>query len=125
MKTLKASILAALVLAATNFSMAQATAQQTAAERAQFQTERMTQELNLSEEQQARIADINFAIASKNEAVRKDLNFTPAQKQEALQGNIDGRYGLLKHILTAEQLQIHDQKTATRLSAGIKQTDEF
>lgn len=125
MKTLKASILAVLVLTASNFSMAQSSAQQTVAQKADFQTERMKQELNLSEEQQARIADLNFAIASKIDAVRKNQDFTPAQKQDALEGNINGRHGLLKQILTPEQLQVYNQKTATRLSAGIKLTDEF
>jgi protein CpxP len=117
MKSLKASVLAVLVIAATNFSMAQGNASKTPQERAQLQTERMVKELGLSAEQEARIAEINYVIASKNDAVRKNVNYTPAQRQLGLDQNHSGRKHLLKDILTPEQITLYDQKEAARKAA--------
>jgi Spy/CpxP family protein refolding chaperone len=125
MKSLKASVLAVLVIAATNFSMAQEKKSKTVEERAQFQTERMVKELGLSEEQEARITEINYMIASKNDVVRKDVNFTPAQKQLGLEYNFNGRKHLLQNILTPEQITLYDQKEAARKAASQETAEDL
>tara|TARA_R110000737_G_C14624517_1_gene494374 strand:- start:301 stop:714 length:414 start_codon:yes stop_codon:yes gene_type:complete len=77
---------------------------ETPEQKAKMQTDNLTKELMLTDDQIAKIYETNLAINMKNEAVLVHATWTEAQKQEALDGNNAGRNGLIKSYLTEEQI---------------------
>lgn len=124
MKTVKiGSILVASLFAINSFGQAEGRPEkrekpkqeesemhkQTPEQKAQMQTDRLTKELLLTEDQKAKIYETNLAINMKNEAVHTHSTWTKEQKKEALDGNNAGRNGLIKSYLTKEQVVKFDQ----------------
>ncbi|MCT4561563.1 MAG: hypothetical protein N4A41_09305 [Crocinitomicaceae bacterium] len=72
-------------------------------ERAEKLTARMDKELQLTETQRAKVAELNYGIALKNEAIRNDATLTQEQKKERIKMNNDQRKIQLQNMLTAEQ----------------------
>ncbi|MDP4797979.1 MAG: DUF4890 domain-containing protein, partial [Crocinitomicaceae bacterium] len=72
-------------------------------ERAQIHTTKMGNELSLSEEQKAKVLEINIGIAQKNDAIRNDPNMSQIDKKESLKSTQDSRDLQMKSILTEEQ----------------------
>jgi Spy/CpxP family protein refolding chaperone len=114
MKMLNAVLVgAALIIgAATATAQDQAKSKKTPIERAEMHTNKMAKELNLTEEQKAKVLELNIGIAQKNEAIRNDVNMTPALKKESLKGNQDARDVHMKSILTEEQYKLYLAKKA-------------
>ncbi len=108
MKNLKITLGALLLTMSFNFSMAQSVA-----ERATAQTENMDIQLGLASDQKAKIADLNFGILDKNEAILNDANLSEEVKKESIDGNNEARLEILRGILTAEQYEIY-KKSLTR-----------
>jgi flagellar basal body-associated protein FliL len=85
MKMLNAVLVgAALILgAATATAQDHAKSKKTPIERAEMHTNKMAKELTLTEEQKAKVLELNIGIAQKNDAIRNDVNMTPALKKES------------------------------------------
>jgi Spy/CpxP family protein refolding chaperone len=105
MKLLKSFFIAAAIVFTAQSFYAQEQTKRSPEERAKLHTERMTKQLALSPDQQAKVTELNLGIARKNEAVRNNVNMTPEQKKESIKGNMQGRNDVLKTILTVEQFE--------------------
>ncbi len=79
-------------------------AQATPEERATNQTNRMKTELNLTDDQYAKVYDINLGIIMKNDGI-KASTFSEEVKKEVLQSNQQARKSMLKDVLTAAQYE--------------------
>ena len=79
-------------------------AQASPEERATNQTNRMKTELNLTDDQYAKVYDINLGIIMKNDGV-KASTFSEEVKKEVLQSNQQARKSMLKDVLTAAQYE--------------------
>jgi len=101
MRTLKVIFGMFLITASLNTVSAQE--QLTPEQKAQAQTERMTTNLTLSEEQVPKVYEINLGIALKNEAIRNNTEMSEEVKSESIKGNNEGRKAMLKNVLTEEQ----------------------
>jgi len=114
MKLLKSLFIAAAFLYTAQSLNAQEQTKRSPEERAKLHTERMTKQLTLSPDQQAKITELNLGIAQKNEAIRTNVNMSPEQKKEAIKGNMQGRNDVLKTILTVEQFEKFKQQQDMR-----------
>jgi protein CpxP len=107
-----------LILAITFFSFAFAgsinaqTTEQT--EKATKQTERLSTELSLTEEQKTQAQQINLGIILKNDAIRSAENMSQEEKTIAISSNNDARKEMFRGILTAEQFTKFEQVSVTR-----------
>ena len=79
-------------------------AQTTAEERATNQTNRLKTELNLTDDQYAKVYEINLGIIMKNDGI-KTSTFSEEVKNEVLQSNQQARKAMLKDVLTAAQYE--------------------
>lgn len=77
--------------------------QMTPKEKADKMTARMDKELELTETQRAKVAELNYGVALKNQAIRDDATLTKEQKKERIKMNNDQRKAQLQSMLTAEQ----------------------
>ncbi len=109
MKNIKITIGALLLMMAFNFSMAQSVS-----EKATAQTEKMDSELGLASDQKARIAELNFGIMDKNEAILNDPKMSEEVKKQSIQGNNDSRLEILRGILSPEQYEAY-KKSETKV----------
>lgn len=75
----------------------------TAEERATQVTERLTKQLGLSDEQKAKIYEINVGIAQKNEAIRANNALTKEQRMAQIKENHAARKAMYKDVMNAEQ----------------------
>jgi protein CpxP len=82
---------------------------QTPEQKAQMQTDRLSKQLLLTEDQKAKIYETNLAVNMKNEAVQTHSTWTKEQKSQAFEGNNSGRYTVIKSYLTNEQLTKFEQ----------------
>lgn len=73
-------------------------------ERAQKRMEKMKQELNLTEEQSAKMDEMKKANMEKMKAIRENGSLTEEQKTEQVKEVMKKQKGDLKSILTEEQL---------------------
>jgi hypothetical protein len=107
-----------LIAAITFFSFAFAgstnaqTTEQT--EKATKQTERMSTELSLTEEQVSTAQQINLGIIMKNDAIRSAENMSQEEKTNAIMSNNDARKEMFKRILSEEQFAKFEQTSSTR-----------
>jgi len=98
MKTLKSLVLGFILLSSTlSFG------QKTAEERATNQTMRMKTELSLSDDQAAKVKEINLGIIQKNEGITANSNMSETEKNAIIKSNNDARMAMLKNVLTSEQ----------------------
>lgn len=93
-------ILAAILMSGTFAVSAQ---EQTIEQKATIQTEQMTTQLSLSEQQKTQIHEINLGVMQKNEAVKNNASLTAEQKVEQYKMNDQARTDLINQILTEDQ----------------------
>ena len=98
MKTLK-SIVLGFVLLSSTLSFGQKTAE----ERATNQTMRMKTELSLTDDQTAKVKEINLGIIQKNQGIMGNTSMSEAEKNAIVKSNNDARMAMLKNVLTSEQ----------------------
>lgn len=103
--------------------------QKTAEEKATSQTTKMKTELGLSDDQTAKVKEINLGIIQKNEGVMNNTSLSETQKNEIIKSNNEARMSMLKNVLTSEQytkleLAIEKRKNQ-RLKAKVKAKQEF
>jgi hypothetical protein len=82
---------------------------QTPEEKAKVQTDRLTKQLLLTDDQVAKIYETNLAVNMKNEAVHKNSSWNEDQKKVALDGNNAGRVTVIKSFLTQEQIAKYEE----------------
>jgi Spy/CpxP family protein refolding chaperone len=75
----------------------------TAAQKAEFRTDKLAEELSLTEDQKAKALQINTATLEKIEAIRKDTSLTEDQQEKAIRENRAEQMKQFKAILTPEQ----------------------
>ena len=98
MKTLKSLVLGFVLLSSTlSFG------QKTAEERATNQTMRMKTELSLTDDQTAKVKEINLGIIQKNQGIMGNTSMSEAEKNAIVKSNNDARMAMLKNVLTSEQ----------------------
>ena len=116
MKNLKITLGALILIMSANFSMAQSVG-----EKATAQTEQMNVQLALSSDQKARIAELNFGIFDKNEAIIKDNSMSEELKKQSIEGNNEARLEILRGILTNEQYEVYkksEHEKSSKVSSG-------
>lgn len=107
---MKKSLILSISLFFTAVAFAQSPAKnnnkehQTPEQRAQFLTEKMSAELQLTTAQKEQVYSINLGIAQKNEDILTS-NFTEEQKKEIIRSNQEARIEMLKNVLTAAQFE--------------------
>jgi hypothetical protein len=124
MKTLK-FLTVGLVMLTSTFVFGQKTAE----EKATSQTTKMKTELGLSDDQTAKVKEINLGIIQKNEGVMNNTSLSETQKNEIIKSNNEARMSMLKNVLTSEQytkleLAIEKRKNQ-RLKTKVKAKQEF
>ena len=98
MKTVKSLVLGFVLLSSTlSFG------QKTAEERATNQTMRMKTELSLSDDQAAKVKEINLGTIQKNQGIMGNTTMSEAEKNTIVKSNNDARMAMLKNVLTSEQ----------------------
>lgn len=114
MKLLNALLIGAALTFGASVASAQdqPKAKKTPVERAQMHTNKMAKELNLTEEQKAKVLEVNIGIAQKNDAIRNDPNMTHATKKESLKSTQDARDLQMKTILTEAQYKTYLERKA-------------
>ncbi len=110
------------------FSSTMVFSQKTAEEKATSQTAKMKTELDLSDEQSARVKEINLGIIQKNEGIMNNASLSETQKKEILKSNNEARMSMLKNVLSSEQytkleLAIEKRKNQ-RLKSKVKAKKE-
>lgn len=103
--------------------------QKTAEEKATSQTIKMKTELGLSDDQTAKVKEINLGIIQKNEGVMNNTSLSETQKKEIYKSNNDARMSMLKNVLTSEQylkleLAIEKRKNQ-RLQTKVREKQEL
>lgn len=103
--------------------------QKTAEEKATSQTTKMKTELGLSDDQTAKVKEINLGIIQKNEGVMNNTSLSETQKKEIYKSNNDARMSMLKNVLTSEQylkleLAIEKRKNQ-RLQTKVREKQEL
>ncbi len=110
------------------FSSTMVFSQKNAEEKATSQTSKMKTELGLSDEQSARVKEINLGIIQKNEGIMNNASLSETQKKEILKSNNEARMSMLKNVLSSEQytkleLSIEKRKNQ-RLKSKVKAKKE-
>jgi len=100
-----------LLVAAAFFCFMNLIAQTTAEERATAQSARMKTELNLTDDQYAKVYDINLGIVQKNDGI-KNSTYSEEVKKEIIRSNEMARRAMLKDVLTAAQYETLEKKAA-------------
>lgn len=90
-----------------------AQAENSAAERAKNQTERISQEANLTNEQKSKVYEINLGINQKNEALKTSTLSEEEQKKIQNQNN-EIRKQMISELLTPEQKDIMKKKMSKK-----------
>lgn len=91
--------------------------QKSPTEKALRQTDKMKEELGLTEEQYQKVYELNVKVNMKIEAIRKDETLTDEQKRDFVAGNKMDRENVLNSILTAEQQQKRAELKAAKKEA--------
>lgn len=105
MKMFKAVLLGMFLFVGMMSVNAQDKVKSTPAQRSEKHTTKMTKELGLSDDQKAKVQEINLGIAMKNDAVRNNEKMTAEQKKSAIEGNREARLSMLKGVLSADQYE--------------------
>ncbi len=114
MKTIKILFAALIISTGVNAqtkdaAQTETVQKKTPEERAKFQTEKMTTELNLSDDQISRVYEINLGIDKKNEGL-KEVKMTEEDRKKSIAQNNEARKAMLKEVLTADQFTKLEQK---------------
>jgi hypothetical protein len=90
-----------------------AQAEKSATERAKNQTERISQEANLTNEQKSKVYEINLGINQKNDALKTSTLSEEEQKKIQNQNN-EVRRQMISALLTPEQKDIMKKKMSKK-----------
>ena len=90
-----------------------AQAEKSATERAKNQTERISQEANLTNEQKSKVYEINLGINQKNDALKTSTLSEEEQKKIQIQNN-EVRRQMISALLTPEKKDIMKKKMSKK-----------
>ena len=74
-------------------------------EKARAKTDKMTEQLGLNAEQEAKLYDLNVKVARKIQAIKKNDEFSDEKKKKFIKGNKQDYKRVLKSILTEDQME--------------------
>lgn len=114
MKTIKSFALTAILSGTTLFSFAQDKEVKTPEQRAEKKTEILTKKLDLTTDQQTKVADMNQATAKEVDAIKNNANLSKEEKKSAIKQLRETKRNELKAILTTEQQQKLDKMQEKR-----------
>lgn len=80
-------------------------ANMTVEERAKMHTEHIHATVGLTEDQYAKVSELNLGVETKLEAIRTDVSMSPERKKEFIRGNRKDQMNVLQSILTPEQFE--------------------
>lgn len=86
----------------------------TPGEMAAKQTEKMTELLDLTDDQVEKVRALNLKVANKIDVIRKDESMTAEKKKEFIKGNKADHKTMMQSILTEEQFQTYEEHLAAR-----------
>jgi len=112
MNTLKTGLVALGLMIGASVVAQDGREGKTPEERAQFRTEKIAAELELTDAQKTKFAEISKASDAKKEAIKSDASLTEEQKREAFKANHEASKAQMKEVLTAEQLAKLEAKKA-------------
>jgi len=84
--------------------------EKTPEQRAEAQTKKMTEELNLTEDQQKQVMELNLKVEHKIQAIKNDDSMSDEKKKKFIAGNKKDKRNALSAILTADQMEILNAK---------------
>jgi len=90
-----------------------AQAAKSATERAKNQTEKISQEANLTNEQKSKVYEINLGINQKNDALKTSTFSEEEQKKIQIQNN-EVRKQMISELLTPEQKDLMKKKMSKK-----------
>lgn len=90
-------------------------------EKAIRQTNKMKEELGLTDEQYQQVYELNVKVNMKIEAIHKDETLSDDQKRDYVKGNKMDRENVLNTILTEEQKQKREELKSEKKEAHDKQ----
>lgn len=90
-----------------------AQAEKSATERAKNQTEKISQEANLTNEQKSKVYEINLGINQKNDALKTSTFSEEEQKKIQIQNN-EVRRQMISALLTPEQKDLMKKKMSKK-----------
>lgn len=102
-------VIAAVVMA-TVVSAQERGGKKTAEERAKMKTERLAEELSLTEDQKTRIMALNLEAAKQHEAIKNNASLTDEQKKEQLHASHKETKAKVDALLTDEQRAKAEEK---------------
>jgi periplasmic protein CpxP/Spy len=82
----------------------------TAEERAKMKTERIAEELSLTEDQKSKVLALNLEAAKKHDAIKSNASLTEEQKKEQLQNSRKEMKAKVDALLTDEQRAKAEEK---------------
>lgn len=80
------------------------------------ETKRLTEALDLTPEQQEKVAALTLKVAQKIKAVKEDASLSSERKKEFIKGNMGDKHRAMSMILTPEQMEKYDALVAERQS---------
>lgn len=86
----------------------------TAEDKAALRTEKLAEELDLTDEQKEKVEALTLKVIQKVEVIRADSTMTPEKKKEFIQGNMKDFKNSMKSILTEEQFNKFEQMAEER-----------
>jgi len=84
--------------------------EKTPEQRAEAQTKKMTEELNLTEDQQKQVMELNLKVEHKIQAIKNDDSMSDEKKKKFIAGKKKDKRNALSAILTADQMEILNAK---------------
>ncbi len=120
MKKIGLVVLATLL--STGMMAQKETTKKSPEDKAKFQTEKMAAELTLTEEQKAKIYDINLKISQKNQSLDEAL-MTAEERKKGKIANNEARKEMIKGVLSAEQMAILEKKMEERKAEKMKRQE--
>ena len=114
MKNLKSIALTAILSGATFLSFSQEKEIKTPEQRAEKRTEVLTKKLDLTTEQQLKVAELNQSTIKEVESIKNNSSLSKEEKKKAIKQLRETRRTELRSMLTTDQQQKMDKMKEKR-----------
>ena len=114
MKNLKSIALTAILSGATFLSFSQEKEIKTPEQRAEKRTEVLTKKLDLTTEQQSKVAELNNSVIKETEAIKNNTNLSKEEKKKAVKQLRESKRNEIRAALSTEQQQKFDKMKEKR-----------
>ena len=109
MNTMKTFALTAILAGTTFFSFSQDNQTKTPEQRAEKRTEMLTKKLDLTADQQVKVAQINQSTAKEVDAIKNNNSLSKEDKKTQLKQLRDNKHQELRSVLNSDQQQKFDK----------------